>query len=188
MKLLFSWLMLGVLCVAAQTESKPAAKERVETVFLFENRKVAVAVPEGLGFSSDKDDEGTMAVRLADPKDRVRVEIVFAPDPEKRFARAADRQEKMVDMFQAFVADSKEKAMQFEELAPASGGGTFCVFTDAKLAGGKKIPAGDFLHFTTGLKSWPGVVVVFRVFCNDTTSKEYRSVMAMLRQSVHEAR
>lgn len=164
----------------------PTSKSKEETVFLFENRKVAIAVPEGCGFASDKDDEGTMAVQIADPKNKVRAEIVFAPDPEQRFARATDRQEKMVDMFQRFVGDSVEKAMQFQELEPTVGAGTYCVFTDAKLAAEKKVPEGEYLHFTTGLKSWPGVVAVFRIFTNDTASKEYKGVMAMLRESVAE--
>lgn len=185
----FRWC-LGLLIagLALPAEIRSGGKTREEAVFLFENRKVVFAVPEGCGFSSDKDDEGTLAVRIADPKNKVRAEMVFAPDPERRFARAAERQEKMVDMFQRFVADSVEKAMQFQELEPAVGAATYCVFTDARLAAEKKIPEGEYLHFTTGLKAWPGVVVVFRVFTNDIASKEYKGVMAMLRDSVHEAR
>ena len=35
-------------------------------------------------------------------------------------------------------------------------------------------------------KAWPGVVAVFTLFSNDTTSKEYQGVMNMLRDSVEE--
>lgn len=184
MKSFLSWLLLGVLFAGAGLQAESKVKE--ETIFLFENRKVTVAVPEGCGISSDKDEEGTMLVRIADPKKRVSAEIVFAPDPERRFSRAVERQEKLVELFQGVVADSVQKAMQFEELEPAVGGGTYCVFTDAKLAGEKKIPDGEYLHFTTGMKWWPGVVAVFRVFTNDTAAKEYKAVMTMLRESVAE--
>jgi hypothetical protein len=84
------------------------------------------------------------------------------------------------------VEGSVEKAMQFEELDPKVGAGTYCVFTDANLVGKAKLPPGEFLHSTTGLKAWPGVVAVFTLLSNDTTSHEYTSVMKMLRTSVEE--
>jgi hypothetical protein len=99
---------------------------------------------------------------------------------------ARARKEKMVELFQEYVDSSVEKAMQFEELDPRTGAGTYCVFTDASLVGKKKFPPGEFLHFTTGLKAWPGVLAIFRVFSNDTTSAEYRAAMKMLRESVQE--
>ena len=80
-----------------------------------------------------------------------------------------------------------QSLLQFEELDPRVGSGTYCVFTDARMVG-KKIPRGEYLQTTTGLKAWPGVVAVFTLFSNDTTSPEYREVMTMLRESVTEAR
>jgi hypothetical protein len=60
------------------------------------------------------------------------------------------------------------------------------VFTDAKLASQEKRPAGEYLHLTAGIKAWPGVVAVFRLFSNDTTSPEYQSLLKMLRESLEE--
>jgi hypothetical protein len=89
-------------------------------------------------------------------------------------------------MFVEYVDSSTEKAMQFEELEPQTGAGTYCVFTDAKLVGQTELPPGEYLHLTTGVKTWPGVAAVFRCFSNDTTSAGYKSILAMLRESVHE--
>jgi hypothetical protein len=92
----------------------------------------------------------------------------------------------MNEMFDEYVASSTEKAMQFEELDPQTGAGTYCVFTDANLASQEKRPAGEYLHLTTGIKAWPGVVAVFRLFSNDTRSAEYQALLKMLRESVEE--
>ena len=180
----FHWrfaLLLGTVAASAAI-----AKTHEETVFLFENRKVEIAVPDGFGIASSKDDNGLMTVRVADRKEKVSLQITFAPDPESRLAAERDRKEKMVELFHDYVEGSVEKAMQFEELAPRIGAGTFCIFTDASLAGKSKPPAGEFLNYTAGLKAWPGVVAIFTLFSNDTKSKEYLGVMEMLRDSVQE--
>lgn len=154
-------------------------------MFIFQNRKITIAVPSDLGFSSNKNERGIISFRLGHPREKISLEVAFLPDPDGRFTTARNRKEFMNDTFQDYLADSVEKAMQFEELDPALGSGTYCIFTDAKLVG-HKIPRGEYLHTTTGLKAWPGVVAVFTLFSNDTTSKEYREVMAMLRLSVTE--
>ena len=76
--------------------------------------------------------------------------------------------------------------MQFEELEPRTGAGTYCVFTDANLIGKAEVPAGEYLHLTAGLKAWPGVVAVFRLFSNETDSPEYQALMKTLRESLLE--
>ena len=174
------WLLLS-LTVA---EAGPTFRE--ETVFLFENRKLAIAVPTGFGYHNNKDEHGLMNVQLAAPKDKVTLHVVFVPDPEGTFVNARARKEKMVDLFQEYVGDSVEKAMQFEELEPRMGAGTYCVFTDATLAAKAKCPPGEYLHLTTGVKAWPGVVAVFRLASNDTKSSEYQAAMKTLRESLDE--
>jgi hypothetical protein len=174
-----------LLSFALLTGLGAASKTAEETVFLFENRKVAVAVPEGLGFATSKDDRGLITVRLQDRKETISVQMTFLPDGEGRFANARARKEFMHENFQEFLGGSVEKAMQFEELEPKEGAGTFCVFTDAALVG-KKVPPGEFQHSTTGLKAWPGVVAVFTVLSNGVNTKEYQAVMTMLRESVQE--
>jgi hypothetical protein len=174
-------VVLGATVACAAT-----AKTHEETVFLFENRKVEIAVPDGFGIASSKDDNGLMTVRVADRKEKVSLQITFAPDPESRFAAERDRKERMVALFHDYVESSVEKAMQFEELGPRIGAGTFCIFTDASLAGKAKPPPGEFLNYTAGLKAWPGVVAIFTLFSNDTKSKEYLGLMEVMRDSVQE--
>jgi hypothetical protein len=164
-----------------------ATKEQDQTVFLFQNRKVVISVPAGLGFSSEKAENGAMVVRVADRKETVSLSITFLPDPEERFTSARTRKEFMAENFHAYVENSVEKAMQFEELEPKTGAGTYCVFTDASLVGKSKPPRGEFLQSTAGVKTWPGVIAVFSLFSNDTASKEYRALMTMLRDSVQES-
>lgn len=182
MKTLFSFVVLSLLAFPASAAAKP----QEETVFLFENRRVIVLVPDGFGFASAKDEQGLLNVEIAHPKDKVRLTITFAPDPEHTFGSARARKEFINEQFGEFVGDSVEKAMQFEELDPQQGAGTFCVFTDEKLVGKTNLPPGEYLHFVSGVKSWPGVAAVFRLFTNDTRSKEYQAIIAMLRDSVVE--
>jgi hypothetical protein len=162
------------------------AKEREETVFVFQNRKVSFVLPENLGFASTKDDAGRMTVHIADQKEKVSLQMTFLADLDEQFTSARSRKELMADTFRDNVENSVEKAMQFEELEPKFGAGTYCVFTDARLAGKAKLPRGEFLHATTGVKAWPGVAAVFSIYCNDTNSKEYQAVMNLLRDSVQE--
>ena len=180
--MLRSVLLFPLLLAAADA----APKTRDETVFIFQNRRVTIAVPEGLGFSSRKDERGIISVRIGHPKEKISLELAFLPDPEGRFAAARGRKEFLNETFHAHVASSVEKAMQFEELEPRSGAGTYCVFTDASLVGRTKLPPGEFLHATTGLKTWAGVGAVFTILSHDAQSKEYQSLMAMLRESVAE--
>lgn len=177
---LLSLLLLGPL-VAGPT---PAPRE--ETLFVFENRRLTVAVPDGFECVKDKDENGMMTLRLAAPKDKVSGELKFLPDPEGQFTHARARKELMNEMFNEYVGTSSEKAMQFEELDPRTGAGTYCVFTDANLVGKTKLPPGEFMHLTTGIKAWPGVVAIFRFYSNDTISSEYQSMLKMLRESVQE--
>jgi hypothetical protein len=177
---IFLLLLLPSMTVAA------APKNRDEVVFLFQNRKVMVAVPEGFGFQSAKDARGIISVRLAHPQDKISLQVSFLPDPEGRLGTARGRKEFIYETFQDYVASSVEKAMRFEELEPRAGGGTYCVFTDAALVGKASLPRGEFLQTTTGIKSWPGVVAVFTLFSNETASKEYRAMLEMLRDSLEE--
>ena len=76
--------------------------------------------------------------------------------------------------------------MQFEELTPRRGAGTFCVFTDAALVGKAELPPNEYRHLTAGVKAWEGVMVVFRLFSNDTKSESHLAAMRVLRESVEE--
>ena len=161
-------------------------KSRQETILLFENRRLTIALPDGFECVPGKDESGMITLKLADQKEKVSGEVKFLPDPEGRFTNARARKDLMNEMFFDYVGSSSEKAMQFEELDPRVGAGTYCVFTDSSLVGKTPLPSGEFLHLTAGLKAWPGVVAVFRFFSNDTASAEYQAVLKLLRESVQE--
>lgn len=176
----FVWL--GAL-LALVVGSSAAAEE---TVPIFGGRRVSIEVPEGFRSELGRDPSGRVVVRLADAGDRHSLEIGFLPDEDGQWVRARGRRELMHELYAEYVDSSREKAMQFEELEPRSGGGTYCVFTDAALIGRADLPAGEYLHLTAGVKAWPGVGVTFRLFSQDVASSRYRELMRVLRESVWE--
>ena len=110
----FGAVLLAMLsCAAARGEPKAS---REEAVFLFDNRKVTVQVPSGLGYNASKDGSGLMHVRIADQKDTLSLDVLFLPDAENRYSSARARKEQMFELFEDYVGDSKEKAMQCEGL------------------------------------------------------------------------
>lgn len=163
----------------------PAAKEHDETLFIFQNRKISIRVPAGFDYSAEKDDRGLFNVRIADARRQVALSLTFAPAQADRFKVTRDLREFMAENFGSYVESSVEKSMQFEDLSPNVGLGTYCVFTDASLVGKPPTP-GEFLCMTAGVKAWPGVMVVFTNLSHDTTCKEYTAILTMLRSSVHE--
>jgi len=179
-------LRVLVLFIAASLSASAMPKAREEAIFVFENRKLTIAVPAGFECLATKDETGTMIVKLASAKEKVSGEVKFLPDPDNQFLSSRARKDLMNEMFFDYVESSTEKAMRFEELEPQVGGGTYCVFTDASLVGKTPLPPGQSLHLTAGLKAWPGVVAVFRVFSNDITSSEYQAVLKLIREGVQE--
>ncbi len=180
-------IALAVLLVALSgMVPATAAEPREETLTLFEGRKVVLALPDGFVLERGGEAGGIVTVRLEDARRRLSGEIRFLPDGEHRFLAARPRKELMHEMFGEYVAASTEQGMQFEELEPREGAGTYCRFTDAKLVGKTELPPGEYLHLTVGLKAWRGVVAIFRIFSQDVTSPEYQAVLRLLRESVEE--
>jgi len=183
MRILLQLLLVGLLASVAPGF---AAAQREESVLIFENRKVVIAVPPGFTYARLPDEAGLPNVNLADAGNKVSLNLVFVPDPEGLTSPARARRERMFELFANYVENSVEKAMRFEELEPRLGAGTYCVFTDASLVGRTSLPPGEYLHLTAGLKVWRGVVVVFRLFSNETSSAEYQAGLKLLRASVEE--
>ena len=135
-----AWLALLLALPCAAALAAPKEKARDELLVLFGQRRVTLAVPAGFVFSSDKDERGLITARLADPKEKITLEISFLPDTDGEAATPRGRKEFLVQTFQRYVAASVEQAMQFEELEPRAGAGTYCVFTDQDLVGKTKLP------------------------------------------------
>lgn len=179
-------LLLALLYPALLAATDATLRTLEQKIALTETREVTVAVPVGFALVTGRDPNGLVGVKLTGPDEHVTIDLQFIPDPEGKFAAARGRVELIHEMFAEYVDSSTEKGMQFEELEPRTGAGTYCVFTDASLVGKTELPRGEYLHLTTGVKAWPGVAVVFRCFSNDTTSAKYQAVLTMLRESVHE--
>jgi hypothetical protein len=176
------WLALHLGAVAIGAKEKA----REETLILYDQRRVTLAVPEGFVYSSNKDERGMITARFNDLKEKITLQISFVPDPESECATPRGRKEVMVQSFRHLVADSVEKAMQFEELEPRSGAGTYCVLTDATLVGKASLPPGEYLQSTNGIKSWRGCFAIFTLLSQNTTSDDYRAAMKILRESLTE--
>jgi len=181
-------VVLALVTVFPTDHALAAPKEttREETLLLFGQRRVILTVPAGFIYSSGKNERGLITTKLTDSKETIILQISFLPDENSAFATSRGRKEFMVESFQPYVEGSVEKAMQFEELEPRSGGGTYCVFTDANLVGKTNFPSGEFLNSTTGVKTWKGCVAVFTLLSNNTTSEEYRTALRLLRESLNE--
>jgi hypothetical protein len=173
-------MLLG--CLVAQA----AGLVREESLGIFGGRRVAVAPPPGFVVKAVQDQAGQAGITVSEASGRYSLEIAFLPDGDGRHASTRSRRELMHELFNEYVGSSKEKGMQFEELQPRSGAGTYCVFTDANLEGRKDLPPGEYLHLTAGLKAWPGVIAVFRFFSDETESAQYRAIIKMLRESLVE--
>ena len=186
MKSAFAPALFALPHLAAPATAKEKEKSHEESLLLFDQRRVGVNVPAGFLYSASKDEHGVISARLSTPKDTISLQISFLPDVDGEYATARGQKEIMVKSFQQYVVGSVEQGMHFEELQPRNGSGTYCIFTDAKLVGAATLPPGEYLHSTTGIKSWRGCMALFTLFSNNTTSEEYLSAMKVLRESVVE--
>ena len=177
-----SSLMLAVLLPLV------ALQAREEQLPLTDSRHVAITVPDGFNYKAGANAKGELGIVITDAKEQMSLTVTFEPDLENVFRQQRARTEKMHEEFRDYVEGSVEKAMQFAELKPKVGAGTYCVFTDAKLVGqpASGYPKGEYLNLTVGVKAWPGIVATFTLFSNGTDTKAYRTLMRVLQESVHE--
>ncbi len=164
----------------------PAAAQREEMLELAPGRRVTLAVPPGFAVERPADPAAPPELRLRDAAGTVSLDLAFLPDPEGRAATPRARRERLVELFEEHVAASVEQAMRFEELEPRRGAGTWCLFTDRALVGRAELPPHEYRLLAVGVKAWPGVMVVFRLFSQDAESPAHRAAWAVLRESVEE--
>ncbi len=170
----------------AATVTAPAAAQREEILELAPGRRVTIAVPAGFVVERASDPAAPPELRLRDAAGVVSLDLAFLPDPEGRAATPRARRERLVELFQAHVSASVEQAMRFEELEPRRGAGTWCLFTDRALVGRAELPPNEYRLLAVGVKAWPGVMVVFRLFSQDAEAPAHRAAWAVLRESVEE--
>jgi hypothetical protein len=178
-----AFLATIVCCLAGVAA---AAVQREEAVALPDGRRVSIAVPAGWKFEQAREEGGAPRAVLNAADGKASLDLSFLPDPDGKALRLRGRNELMVGFFQEVVAGSVEKAMEFQELSPRRGAGTFCVFTDAALVGKAELPPNEYHHLTVGVKAWTGVMVVFRLFSQDVKSEAHLAALRVLRESVEE--
>lgn len=177
------WLA-GLVALSGPALAAPSARE--ESVFIFGNRRVTFAVPDGFTFVVERNESGVVGVRIEQvPAGGATLQVSFVPDRDGELATARGRKEFMHAHFQSYLLASVDQVMQFEELMPRTGGGTYAVFTDASLVG-KAPPPGEFLLCTAGVKAWSGVGAVFTLLSHATDSPAHRLLLALLRESAWE--
>lgn len=175
-----------LLCCGLRLLAGPKDAEREETLILADNHRVAIAVPAGFVYSSGRDEGGLLMARLADPKETVTLQVQFQPDPDGKLTSEQHQMDYLAQICRQYAEGSVEKSYDFKPLEPHVGTGTFCKFTDASIAG-PVIPKGEYLNVTTGVKVWPGWVLVFTLLSNNTTSREYQTALRVVRESFQEA-
>jgi hypothetical protein len=161
-----------------------AGKE--ETLIVLVDHKVSIDVPSGFEYSSSRDDRDVISVKITDPKQKIILSVSFLPDQEARLATESGQKDFLANAYVQYAEGSVENSYNFKDLAPRSGTGTYCVFTDSSLAGKKPLPPDEYLNITTGVKAWSDCFLVFSLLSNDTTSKEYQAALKMVRESFEE--
>lgn len=176
-----------VLFALVPTAALLRAKDDGENIILFQDHRVSIAVPRGLLYSSGRDDDGTIMAKIVDAKGKNELQVSFRSDPASRLGTEQQQIDFLAQVCQryGYAEGSVERRYDFKPLEPHSGTGTYCTFTDASLVGTTP-PKGEFLHVTTGVKVWPGWVIVFTLHSNDNASKEYQTLLALLKDSFEE--
>lgn len=179
-KTLSCWLGLWAIAVGMSA--------REEMLPLTETRSISITVPDGFNYKAGANARGELAAVIVDAQEQLSLTVTFEPDAENEFRQQRARTEKMHLEFRDYVEGSVEKAMQFAELEPKVGAATYCVFTDEKLVGkpASEYPKGEYLNLTVGVKAWPGIVATFTLFSSGTDTEKYRTLMQVLRESIHE--
>lgn len=174
-----------LLLAVSTAGAKEKDKDHDESLILAGEHRVVITVPAGYVFSSGRDEQGAIMAKVADPKEKVVLQVQFLPDPDGFFATEQARMDKLAVACQQYAEGSVEKSYNFTPLEPHRGAGTFCMFTDASLVG-KEPPKGEVRNVTTGIKAWPGWFCVFTLLSNDTTSKEYQTALRLVKDSCEE--
>lgn len=175
-----------VLALCALTSGM--AQTREETLPIANGRTLFVTVPEGFSYNTGANELGEFGFVLVDYKAGVKMQVMLHGDEEGIFEEGRARRERLYDEFKGYVEQSRQGGMQFEELAPAAGKLTTCVFTDKVLIDKpvSEYPRGEYLHLTVGVKAWPGFVATVMLFSNDLKGPQHLAALKVLSESVQE--
>lgn len=165
--------------LAIFTASTGVAAE--QSIAIGENRRVAFDLPDGFLLQRRASPIG-VRVAVADPQQRIVLELTLVPDPEGSFNAMRSRKEFLAENFQEYVECSVEQEMRFEEFPVR---GTYFILNDARLLRKPELPPNEYRMITIGMKALPGCVAIFTLLSNDTASAEYNAILTLLRDKLH---
>ena len=173
---IFLFALLGGVCLSAKEQTVP----------VYAGHSITVDVPENFTFAEGRDPQGFVTVKLADPVRKIDLVISFVPDPQGKVSNDESQRGLVADACRTYAEASVEKSYDFKDLAPHTGSGTYCTFTDASLVRKLPLPPGEYLMVTSGVKAWPGCCLVFTLLSNNLSSDEYAAAMKLVRESCEE--
>jgi hypothetical protein len=162
-----------VLAGPVEAESK--------TVVIFEGRQVSVDVPSGWTFKESRDrSTGVQTLEILDPGSEIQLDISFLPDSEGQLDSRDALEARMRTAFQFYLDGSVEPDMKFTYFDEPDGLGGYTSFTDRSLVG-HKIPKGERLVSTAGMRSWKGTFLIFTLLANAVDTKTYQDALGIVR-------
>jgi hypothetical protein len=161
----------------------PAAAQSQRILALPAGPKIVIDVPMGYSFRADFDQVGNARVLLENPVWPIEMVVLVIQDPDPDITTEEWQRNSVITMLAQALPDAKEKDYSFKPLKPRTGTGIYCQLTDAALKKGDRLPPGQWIHLTGGVKTWRGCAVGFQILSNDLTSEEYREALELFRSS-----
>jgi hypothetical protein len=181
-RILWAWLSLIALGLGPVSAADPDVSNFTVQVPSADN--LTVRVPPGWKHTTDRPPAGIPpTVDFTTPGGSL-LKITFMPDTKGQFTKADDLDKLVTKANQPYVANSVEKRVVLQRLASSAGPGVYSVFTDPKLVGTAKPPAGDFRHFSSGARSLGRQVLIFSLLSNTKDNDEYRQVLEFVASGV----
>lgn len=135
------------------------------TIRIFDKRQVVIAVPEGWKFELTKDKKTGLQTIQLDDRNGVRASATFHPDPENALASEEALDERARGLFAPVGEETR-----FTVTKTVDGFARHAVVDDA----------------TKGIRSWPGVYLVFTVTGEDRESEAYARAIEVITEGLRE--
>jgi hypothetical protein len=137
--------------------------------------KLNFTVPMGYSFEAKNNADGSVGLKMENPVWNIVIHAVIAVENDPEAGTRKWQESMLISHVAAQFSQAQQTDYEFVPLTPIKGSGIYCVFSalGADRAGGETLP-GESTHVTSGIKTWPGRAVLFRIFSNGVTSEEYR--------------
>jgi len=158
--------------------------ESTRSVAIFEGQQVEIPVPAGWEIDERQDPKtGLQSVELSDPGKDAELSISFMPDSQGSMSTRGGLEKLARHVFGTYLESSVEKQMKLTYFEAPGGAGVYTSFTDAKLDP-KRIPEGEKLMSTAGLRSWKGGYLIFTLLTNTRDSVAYRKALDIVQSGL----